>query len=310
MPKLEAPLHSIDLAGGAFAWREFGDPGGTPLLFWHGWPGSSAQGIFLHDLGVRHHLRILAPDRPGVGASASRRGRSFVDVARLAEAFLDEQGIGPCEVVGLSGGGPYALATAWALPTRVTQTVVICGAPPTDSPSERRHFNPGYRAMLAIERLLPGALRAALIPGAWIGQVRVPWPALRLALRFLGPRDRLALDDCERFEFFYPAFHNAMRSGGQGLYEDGQCYGRPWSFPVEEILSPVRVWHGSQDTNFSHILARDLAARLPNAACFLRDEGHYSLPVFCGEEIVTDLIASRAGTQIRALIRIAPRAES
>jgi pimeloyl-ACP methyl ester carboxylesterase len=52
------------------------------------------------------------------------------DVAELADA-LD---VDRFAVVGVSGGGPGALACAWAMPDRIRSVGVVSGAAPTNAP--------------------------------------------------------------------------------------------------------------------------------------------------------------------------------
>ena len=152
-----------------------------------------------------------------------------------------------------------------------------------------------YQAMLSINDRFPGLMRSMLAPVTLAAKIRPPWAFMRLITGILGPRDRLAPLDRARFSRFYPSFQGAMRSGRLAVYEDGHAYSLPWPFDVSEIHVPVRIWHGTQDTNFHYSLAAQLAGRIPGAAFHLREEGHYSLPFFCAEEIVRDLMACRAG---------------
>jgi pimeloyl-ACP methyl ester carboxylesterase len=280
--------------GGTLSWREYGDPKGSPLVFFHGWPGSSAQGIFLHRAGLENGLRIVSMDRPGLGESSPIPERTFLHIPPLVEELAEALDLGPYDVLGMSGGGPYALACAWALPHRVRRTVVCCGAPPIDSPEARRRYSPVYRALMGVHDRFPGVLKSALAPVTLAGRIRPPWPLMRLVSLFMKPKDKEFLSDRTRFDQFYPSLRNAMRSGHKAIYDDGRCYSLPWPFEVSEIRVPVRIWHGTQDTNFHHSLAEKLASRIPGAAFFLREQGHYSLPAFCTEEIIADLLACKA----------------
>jgi len=278
--------------GGMLAWREYGDPRGEPLIFLHGWPSSSGQGVMLHEAGQKHGLRVLSVDRPGLGQSSRIPGRTFLHLPPVVEELAEAQQLGKCYVMGLSGGGPYALACAWALPHRVRKALVCCGAPPLDTPEARRRFWFVYRALLAVHDRWPAAFQALLGPAMFAARVRPPWPLMRLLLQVTGPRDRAALGQRARFDLVYPAFRDAMRSGWRGVYDDGQCYAQPWPFDPAQIRVPVSVWHGAQDNNFHHSLAENLAARIPGATFHLRAEGHYSLPVFHAEAMVRELLGA------------------
>jgi pimeloyl-ACP methyl ester carboxylesterase len=72
---------------------------------------------------------------------------------------------------------------------------------------------------------------------------------------------------------------------------DADIYAQPWGFSLEEVLVPVRLWHGKKDRTFSFHLAEEISTRLPNCEFQLVDgAGHYSLPIRYTQEILSDLI--------------------
>lgn len=247
-----------------------------------------------HRAGQEKGLRIISVDRPGFGASTRIPHRHFLHLPPLVDELVEALDLGRVDLLGVSGGGPYVLACAWALPHLVRRAVVCCGAPPLDSPEARRRFLFAYRVLLAVQDRSPRLLRAMLRPAVLAARVRPPWLMLRAMLRVLGSRDREALRERARFETLYPAYRNAMRAGWRAVYEDGRCYSQPWPFDPAEIRVPVTFWHGTLDTNFHYSLAERLAARIPGANLHLRDEGHYSLPVLRTDEIINDLLNDKA----------------
>ncbi len=96
--------------------REYGDPRGHPAFFFHGLIGSHHQASYVADEAKRAGLRLIAPNRPGVGESQFVERKTPLeavpDVEELAEALrLDE-----FSVIGISGGAPmpWPYSTAWA----------------------------------------------------------------------------------------------------------------------------------------------------------------------------------------------------
>jgi hypothetical protein len=84
--------HRLRLADGrTLACLELGDAGGSPILYFHGYPGSRLEGRLGARAARRLGLRLLAPDRPGFGASTFLPGRTIgawaADVAELAGQF-------------------------------------------------------------------------------------------------------------------------------------------------------------------------------------------------------------------------------
>jgi pimeloyl-ACP methyl ester carboxylesterase len=78
------------------------------------------------ELGVR----LIRHDRPGFGRSDRHRGRRMTDTAADVATIADVLGIGQFAVVGGSGGTSQALATAAALPERVSRVAVTAPAAP------------------------------------------------------------------------------------------------------------------------------------------------------------------------------------
>lgn len=274
--------------GGILTWREFGNPDGRPLVFLHGWPSEAFQAGVLHEEANRLGWRVIAPNRPGIGGSTRIPGRTFSAWPPLVRELADALGIAGFPVVGLSGGGPYALACGHSLRDHVRSVAVVSGAPPAALPAQRARFHPVYRSMLAVNDRWPALMRGLLVPAAAAAGLPVPMAALKPALHFLPPRDREVLSDPEKARWYYPGFRNAMKSGAAGIHDDGDPYGRPWPFDVAEIRVPVRVWHGTEDRNFHWELARDLASRIPGArfdAC--GGEGHFSLLTARATEILS-----------------------
>jgi pimeloyl-ACP methyl ester carboxylesterase len=271
-------LQSLTLpAGGVLTFREYGAPAGQPVFFFHGWPGESQQALVLHQAALDQGVRLIAPNRPGVGGSSPQPDRTLLDWPPVVAALADALGIDRFRVLGLSGGGPYAHACAWALARRVSSFATVCGALPAAPGPGRRHLSPVYQGMLAVHDHAPWLLQSALIPAVRLARIRPPRPVLWLGLRTLGPSDRAALWPKQNFSQFYPGFLAAMRSGMSGLWEDGKPYSSPWPFDPAESRVPSTIWHGTQDRNFACRGAGEFASRLPLAEFRQTNDGHYSI---------------------------------
>ena len=110
---------------------EFGPADGRPLVWLHGTPGARRQipqsaRVVAEEWGVR----IVGIDRPGVGSSTPHRYGSLLDFTTDLAKVADHLGIERFGMIGLSGGGPYALASCYALPDRVAVAGVLGGVAP------------------------------------------------------------------------------------------------------------------------------------------------------------------------------------
>jgi len=72
--------------GRVVAWSEFGDPVGAPVLWCHGGLSSRLDIALVDSALLAAGARVISPDRPGIGSSERRKGRSVRDFADDAAA--------------------------------------------------------------------------------------------------------------------------------------------------------------------------------------------------------------------------------
>jgi pimeloyl-ACP methyl ester carboxylesterase len=141
--------------GRRLAWAEWGDPRGVPLVFFHPWPGSR---MLCPDPAatMAAGVRLITVDRPGYGRSDPVADPTLAGFARDLERLLDHLWVGEIPLVGWSGGGQYAAASAALLAERVRAVALVA----TPAPDSQLHWlTPDLRevAELATTRLPPGA---------------------------------------------------------------------------------------------------------------------------------------------------------
>jgi pimeloyl-ACP methyl ester carboxylesterase len=277
---------------------EYGDPEGLPVVFCHGWPASRLQAGLLHNDACALGARIIAPDRPGVGYSPAQPGRTLTDWPLLLEEMADQLGLDEFRVLGVSGGGPYALAAAWGLPERIPVVSVVCSAPPLAERKDTQHLNPAYRWLLRTHRRRPGVLRWLFRAARPLAHLHLPKLFRPWMLRKLPTPEAETLANQEIFDTCFHNYRESWRGGADGLYGDGAIFAQPWGFPLHEVRVHVRLWHGVEDRNFSCELAREMAAELPNCEPrFVENEAHYSLAIRHRRAILADLLTSSGAPQ-------------
>jgi pimeloyl-ACP methyl ester carboxylesterase len=93
------------------------------------------------------------------------------------------------------------------------------------------------------------------------------------------------------------SFREALAPGSEGWSEDECAQAGPWGFDLAAISVPVLVVHGRQDqlAPFSH--GQWLAAHVPGAEAWLReDDGHFTLYEYREPEVrawLSDRLTSR-----------------
>lgn len=241
-------------------------------------------------MAARSGIRLIAPDRPGYGLSDFQPGRRISDWPRDAAELADALALDRFGVLGISGGGPYAVACAAALPDRVTVAGIVCGLGRLDTGEDAAGMSPFGRFSFALARHAPVASRifnCALAPALRSS----PTLILRLLASRLPPPDAKVLADPAVLSLFADAFREGLRQGGRGVAHDLALYVHPWDFAVDAIRVPCLLWHGEQDTTVPVAMGKRLAAEIPGCrARFYADEGHFSLPVRRLDEILSALV--------------------
>ncbi len=243
---------------------------GPAVLLLHGIPGSWRQCVPLaEDLDG---FRTVLPSRPGYGRTPVRTGRTYDEQADASAALLDAMGIEKCAVIGLSGGGPVAIALAVRQHERVYAHVMACAMAPhlvTAPVSLRLAKVPG------VAELLGAALRAR-------GRVRVRRPEVvdgQIA-RALTPLEQRCLradsrvrDDLLRHELGHLAAPLALAGLRNDLAQVERAKRR--AAPSYDVRCPALVMYGECDTVIGGDHARFYAEAMPLADVVqFEDSGH------------------------------------
>lgn len=291
-------MHRKDIVqlpdGAVLAFQEYGDPTGTPVLFCHGWPSSRTMAQLADQPARSLGIRIISPDRPGISGSSLHRDRKLSDWPGIVEQFANDLEIGELRILAISGGAPYAYATAIAMPERVRAIAIVGGVIPFAELKDFKGLLPLYRWMLAFYRNRPRVLRQLFRLAQPFLAFRAPIRLRPLLLRMLllRPCDAASLRDDAAFEAIFESQRRAWRGSAEGVMIDAQIYAQPWGFAIEDVHVPVRLWHGIEDRAFAVRLAEEIANRFPDCkARFVPNEGHYSLPIRHMHDILEDLIS-------------------
>ncbi len=276
--------------GRKLAYTQFGDPTGNPLLFFHGWPGARLQGVACDEAGKKSGIRIIAIDRPGFGHSHFQPKRTLLDWPDDVAALADALSIDQFAVLGLSGGGPYALACAYKLPPeRLLATAVIAGVGPSDTKEEIAGFGQRNQTIINTIRKAPWLVRF-LIWNNVRKRNKNPEKAMDELIQSLPKPDQIAISDPTIRPIMITSGSDTFTQGVQGHTLEMHLFASPWGFAYEDISAPIQLWHGEMDDVISIDVGKRAAKRLPTCqATFLEDEGHYSLLINQAEQIMMPL---------------------
>jgi pimeloyl-ACP methyl ester carboxylesterase len=254
-----------------------GDPDGRPVLFQPGTPSCRLQARHAHDGAVSAGVLLVATSRPGYGGS-SPAPPGLVAVGRDVLQVADALGIGSFAVLGVSGGGPYALATAVVAPARVTSVGVLAGVgpwPQIDPPTEADRAD-RQRLHRATSGDLAGATADYRAQAHRAFDDMLALDDARMVQEFLlgVPAGETDLFSPEALHIWTADLREALASY-DGFVRDNLSWGCPWDFDVRDVSVPTHLWYGEVDDTVPVTHGRWLADRIPGAdLVVLAGQGH------------------------------------
>jgi pimeloyl-ACP methyl ester carboxylesterase len=296
-PAAESTVRLPD--GRRLGYAAFGDPQGAPILHFHGAVSSRWEGLWFDAAARSVGARLVCVDRPGIGDSDPGPGRRILDWPADVSALADHLGFARFGVLGVSGGGPFALACGALAGARIGRVALVAGAAPIHDPAVFALLARPQRLLFAALPVAPGLGRfllgaLGLLPPSLAG-LRVA--AICTAIGGLAPADRAAIRD-PAIRALADACPPHARSatfarGSRGVVSDGVLCLRPWGFDVASVQVPVDLWYGEDDRIIPPGMGRWLAARLPRAAArYLPGEGHLSLVLRHAPDVLAPLVAA------------------
>jgi len=260
--------------GRTLAWREYGDPAGTAMIMLHGSPGSRLMFRPADEPARRLGLRLICPDRAGIGRSSPHAERTLASHAAEIEALADRLGLGRFVLFGVSGGAPYATVAAERLRERLKLLVLVSPMGPVADMRDVP-IHPGHRRFF----LQLGQMPALARPIARVAAAAFLWKPGHFHRRFaalIGEPDRTTLLRPAIVAHVEGDIRECLRQGVDGALRDLTLFGRPWGVAPEQITTPAIVWQGTADSVVPQAVSFALARRLANAELVTVDgAGHF-----------------------------------
>lgn len=268
--------------GRALGWAEWGPSSGTPVLLCPGAATSRSLG-FGADALDKLLIRLIAIDRPGLGASSPAPGRTLADWPTDVAHFARARELGELAVVGSSQGAPFALACAAA--GLASAVAIVSGTDELAHPALRGRLHPEVARLVELSTVEP-ARAEAFFAGM---SAEMMW---NMILGMSGDADRAAYTEPAFAAAYRGALTEAFSQGPAGYARDTVLAMRPWPFALEAIRVPVDLWYGALDTSTVHSPdhGATLARRIPSARHHLLPHEGGALLWRRGEEILTALL--------------------
>jgi pimeloyl-ACP methyl ester carboxylesterase len=251
--------------GRQLGFATFGDADGLPVFYLHGTFGSRLEGRIAHVAALQRHVRVIAVDRPGFGLSDPRANRRLVDWAPDLDELAEQLAIDRFSLLGVAGGGAFALGCAAKLPKRVRSVALISSVGPHDREGALSGMDLRSRLIVhVLPRWLPWLSRRLHERAARLAD-REPLRLLREASGTLPASERAALESPEIASIFMDAAFEGFRTGTGGMVHELRLLAEPWGFALEGVEAPVFLWHGETDRMSPVAMAHALAREIPKS---------------------------------------------
>ena len=279
--------------GRSLAYTAWGDREGYPVLYFHGSPGSR---LWCPDESatLASKVRLIIPDRPGVGRSDVKEPRTLADwtsdVISLSEALRIER----FAVVGVSAGGPYAASCAALIPSRLTAVGIVSSRPLAQYDIAERagayeELNAEMRAEYDLAQHSP--LAAAELAAAHNAQEAAELEEHPQKIHeplMAAEGDRWFFVDDARVASFDAYIRESYRQGIRAFSWEHIDVLLPWGFRLAAIPIQVQLWHGVQDPWVTQANIDFTASTIPDCRVTIwPDSGHLGFVKHWGEILQT-----------------------
>ncbi|KAL4724240.1 hypothetical protein ACLX1H_008853 [Fusarium chlamydosporum] len=287
MDKIEDKIATL-ADGRKVAYAIYGPQDNDPptAFYFHGFPGSHHEGYVTHTAALKNGLRLIAPSRPGNSDSTFQENRSILGYPKDVLELADLLNIKRFAILGVSGGGPYAIACLKEIPReRLVGIGTVAGCMPVSFSTE---------GMLTMSRIMLNIAPYATTPLGWLVDRLIGATArdgehpekleemMDKDMASRSPRDAEAWAN-------YPDLRTAlirstresMKQGGYATAWEANLFGSDWGFKLEDIKvekGQMILWHGDQDINVPLRVSLKAVELIPQAELrIMEGESHMSL---------------------------------
>ncbi|CAG8743099.1 14127_t:CDS:2, partial [Ambispora leptoticha] len=262
--------------GRVLSFSEVGDRNGFPVFVFLGMGCVRYFIAFFDDLAASYGLRLICPDRPGVGLSDNVKveEQQVLKWPEVIEELCDIMSINKFFIMAHSAGAPYALACALKMPERLQGTVyLVC---PWVSTAIANNFKwlryvptPIMKftntAGISLQQMLYGRQPYATKPSSHRNS-----GALASPLSSLDKKQQLGL------AILKASFAENLAGANNDLL---MCFERrhAFGFSYTDVNHPVHVFHGTKDERIPVSAVKWMEDEMPQCKLTLITGGKHSL---------------------------------
>ena len=280
--------------GRKLTYAEFGKPDGYPVFHCHATPSSRLEPLSIgDDVFSELGLRVICPDRPGMGGSDFQKQRGFSDWPEDVKFLAKAIGLSKFSLLGISGGGGYAAVCAAKIPEKLNKVVIASGSWRIDSEAVKMigfPMNLMWRMTIHAPILLPIIIKSMtkmMSQPQKDGFEETSSPPNK----YFPAADHAVMTQPGRMEINQQIMKEVMRQGTQGPAWDYLLCVREWDFDLSDIQIPLVLFHGEQDRNYPLELVQQVTKDLPSAKLLTYpQDGHISTYINHFDEIAKALL--------------------
>lgn len=277
--------------GRILGYAEYGDSLGYPIFYFHGGQESRLSSIFMDSTARELGVRIISPDRPGIGMSTFQEKRQFVDWGYDIVQLADSLRLSNYSVFGLSGGAPHVLSCVLADSSRIKIASIISGAAPYDYkgtlkgmwfPVKLIHWFASWKSDKQLRKFVQNDFDSL---------VNKPEKRIKQFQKYLPKPDKKLMTENPKYGWeFIEGSKESYRQGIEAVVQEWKLYVKDWQMELKSIHLPINLWYGSADKmapiNRGKYYNKILPASKLN---IINNEGHFSLIRNHLEEILIEL---------------------
>jgi len=277
--------------GRILGFAEYGDSLGYPIFYFHGGQESRLSSMFMDSIAKKLNIRIISPDRPGVGNSTFQDNRRFPDWGNDIVELADFLGLSKYSVFGLSGGAPHVLSCIISDSSRIENASIISGATPYNYkgtlkgmwfPVKLIHWFASWKNDIQLRKLIQNDFDAL---------VNKPEKRIQQFQKYLPKPDKKLMAEHPEYGWeFIEGSKESYKQGIDAVVQEWKLYISDWQIDLNTIHFPINLWYGSADKMAPIYRGNYYKKQLPCSRLkTIKNEGHFSLIRNHLEEILIEL---------------------
>ena len=284
--------NTIQLSDGRnLGYAVYGDSNGFPVFYFHGGQESRLSSKFMDRVATRLKIRLISPDRPGIGLSTFQSNRQFTGWGSDIIELTDSLGLNKYSVFGLSGGAPHVLSCIISDSSRIVKASIISGATPYNYKGTLKGMWFPVKLIHWFASMKNDKQLSKIIRNDYENLLSKPEKRIRQFQKHLPKPDRQLMKSQPDYGWeFIEGSKESYRQGIEAVVQEWKLYVSDWQMDLNTIYYPISLWYGSEDKMAPVYRGKYFKEQLPHSSLKIIDnEGHFSLIRNHLEEIMSEL---------------------